>query len=56
MRIAAVQAESCWLDLDAGVEKTCNLIKEAGEKGCDLIGFPVSPPLLGLPPLISDVP
>ncbi|TYJ58725.1 hypothetical protein B9479_000561 [Cryptococcus floricola] len=39
-RIAAVQAESAWLDLEAGVDKTCAIIKEAGEKGVDVVGFP----------------
>ncbi|ORY27096.1 putative nitrilase [Naematelia encephala] len=39
IRICAVQAESAWLDLEAGVDKTCALIKEAGEKGCHIIGF-----------------
>ncbi|OCF40821.1 nitrilase [Kwoniella heveanensis CBS 569] len=40
VRIAAVQAESAWLDLEAGVQKTCDIIKEAGEKGVDILGFP----------------
>lgn len=42
LRIAAVQAESAWLDLQAGVDKTCAIIKDAGEKKVDIIGFPVS--------------
>ncbi|GAA5893600.1 hypothetical protein JCM6882_007860 [Rhodosporidiobolus microsporus] len=40
MRVAAIQAESAWLDLDAGVDKVCRLIKEAAATGSELIGFP----------------
>ena len=40
VRVAAVQAESCYFDLQAGVEKTCKLIEDAAGKGCDLIAFP----------------
>ncbi|WWD08563.1 hypothetical protein V865_006675 [Kwoniella europaea PYCC6329] len=40
IRIGAVQAESAWLDLQAGVDKTCAIIKEAGEKGVEILGFP----------------
>ncbi|KAJ4264287.1 hypothetical protein NW762_005483 [Fusarium torreyae] len=40
VRVAAVQAEGCYFDLEAAVEKTCKLIEEAAEKGCDLIAFP----------------
>ncbi|WVQ82903.1 hypothetical protein IAT38_005039 [Cryptococcus sp. DSM 104549] len=40
LRVAAVQAESAWLDLDAGVDKTCAIIKEAGDKGVNILGFP----------------
>jgi nitrilase len=47
MKVAAVQAESAWCDLEGSVDKTCDLIKQAGEQDCDLIGFPVSPPILG---------
>ena len=43
MRIAAVQASPVYLDLDGSVDKTIALIQEAGEKGCDLVGFPASP-------------
>ncbi|KAH8892752.1 hypothetical protein GQ53DRAFT_860857 [Thozetella sp. PMI_491] len=39
-KAAAVQAEPGWFDLDASVQKTINLINEAGQKGCKLIGFP----------------
>lgn len=41
-RVGAVQAEPAWLDLDAGVEKVCTLIQEAADKGCEIVGFPVS--------------
>jgi cyanide hydratase len=35
-----VTSEPCWFDLEAGVQKTINFIKEAGEAGCKLIAFP----------------
>ncbi|GKZ19796.1 hypothetical protein AbraIFM66951_010787 [Aspergillus brasiliensis] len=40
VRVAAVQAEGCYFDLPAAVQKTCDLIIEAAGKGCDLIAFP----------------
>lgn len=40
VKIAAVQAEPAWNDLQGGVTKTCALIKEAGEKGVNVLGFP----------------
>lgn len=40
VRVAAVQAESCYFDLQAAVKKTCKLIEDAAGKGCDLIAFP----------------
>ncbi|KAK7529449.1 carbon-nitrogen hydrolase [Phyllosticta citribraziliensis] len=40
VRVAAVQAEPCYFDLQGGVAKTIRLIEEAGAKGCDLIAFP----------------
>ena len=39
-RLAAVQAAPVWLDRDATVDKACSLIREAGDAGADLIGFP----------------
>jgi nitrilase len=40
VRVAVTQHEPEWLDLEAGVQKTCRLIAEAAEKGCSLIAFP----------------
>lgn len=40
VRVAAVQAEGCYFDLPAAVQKTCDLIVEAAGKGCDLVAFP----------------
>ncbi|KAF3017333.1 hypothetical protein E8E15_006281 [Penicillium rubens] len=39
-RVAVTQAEPEWLDLAAGVVKTCNLIAEAAHNGAKLIAFP----------------
>ncbi|CAI7567154.1 unnamed protein product [Penicillium palitans] len=39
-RVAVTQAEPEWLDLTAGVVKTCNLIAEAAQNGAKLIAFP----------------
>ncbi|CAK7235998.1 hypothetical protein SBRCBS47491_009486 [Sporothrix bragantina] len=40
IRIAAVQAEPAWNDLQAGVNKAIAIIKEAGENGANVVGFP----------------
>jgi len=40
IRVAVTQAEPCWLDLTAAVEKTCQLIEEAAQGGAKLIAFP----------------
>ena len=40
VRIGAVQAEPAWMDLQAGVEKTISLIKDAADKGINVLGFP----------------
>lgn len=40
LRLGAVQAEPCWLDLEAAVAKTITLIQEAGKKGVHVLGFP----------------
>lgn len=39
-RIAAVQASSVFLDLDATIDKACRLIEEAAENGAALAVFP----------------
>jgi nitrilase len=40
IRLAAVQAASVHLDRDATIDKACQLIREAGAAGADMIGFP----------------
>ena len=40
VRVGAVQAEPAWIDLQGGVDKTIALIKEAGESGINVLGFP----------------
>lgn len=40
VRVAAVQAEPEWLDLDASVQKTCSLIADAAVGGARLVAFP----------------
>ncbi|MDR3331556.1 MAG: carbon-nitrogen hydrolase family protein, partial [Synergistaceae bacterium] len=40
LRTAIIQASPIIMDLEATVEKTCALIREAGEKGAKLIVFP----------------
>lgn len=37
---AAVQAEPAWLDLDAGIDKTISLAREAANAGASIIAFP----------------
>ncbi|GAA5870374.1 hypothetical protein JCM8547_006617 [Rhodosporidiobolus lusitaniae] len=39
-KVAAVQAEPCWLDVNAGIDKAIKLIKEAAANGAELVGFP----------------
>ena len=39
-KVAVVQAAPAWLDLDASVDKTIELIEEAAAKGAKLIAFP----------------
>ncbi|KAI0503376.1 nitrilase [Xylaria bambusicola] len=39
-RVAAVQAEPEWNDLQKGVDKTIRLILEAGKNGANVMGFP----------------
>lgn len=40
LRLAAVQAAPVFLNREATIEKACRLIREAGEKKADIIGFP----------------
>lgn len=40
IRVAAVQAESVFLDLDATTQLSCDLIEKAAAGGADLIAFP----------------
>ncbi|ONH64757.1 Nitrilase [Cyberlindnera fabianii] len=40
VKVAVVQAEPVWFDLQGTVDKTIALIKEAASKGCELIAFP----------------
>ncbi|GMF14936.1 unnamed protein product [Phytophthora lilii] len=40
VRVAAVQAEPEWLNLQAGVKKACSLIAEAAQGGAQLVSFP----------------
>ncbi len=39
-KVAVVQAAPAWLDLDASIDKSIALIREAAEKGAKLIAFP----------------
>lgn len=40
VRVAAVQAEPMWLDMDGTTDKTIRLIGEAAAGGADLVAFP----------------
>ncbi|KAJ5273753.1 carbon-nitrogen hydrolase [Penicillium angulare] len=40
VRVAVTQAEPVWLELNEGVDKTCQLITEAASNGAKLIAFP----------------
>jgi nitrilase len=60
-RVAAVQAEPAWLDIDAGVDKTIALISEAASAGAALVAFPETwlpgyPLFLWLGPVAGQMP
>jgi predicted amidohydrolase len=40
VKVAAIQAEPVWNDLQGGVKKTISLIKEASSNGANVVGFP----------------
>lgn len=40
VRVAVTQHEPVWLDLDATVKKTCDIIAEAARGGAKLVAFP----------------
>ncbi len=40
VRVAAAQAEPCWLDIAAGVDRVVDLIAEAARGGAQLVAFP----------------
>ena len=41
VKVGVVQAEPVWLDLQGGVRKTIEIIKEAAEEGTNVLGFPM---------------
>lgn len=60
-RVAAVQAEPVWLDIDATVDKTIALIDEAASQHVDLVSFPETwipgyPLFLWLGPVAGQMP
>lgn len=40
LRVAAIQSEPAWFDLDETVDKTVTAVAEAGANGAHVIGFP----------------
>jgi nitrilase len=40
IKLAAVQAQPVFLNKTATTEKVCELIREAGRQGADVVGFP----------------
>ncbi len=60
-RVAAVQAEPVWLDIDATVDKTISLIEDAARQGAALVAFPETwipgyPLFLWLGPVAGQMP
>ncbi|MCL6737476.1 carbon-nitrogen hydrolase family protein [Streptomyces neyagawaensis] len=60
-RVAAVQAEPVWLDIDATVDKTVELIADAADQGAALVAFPETwipgyPLFLWLGPVAGQMP
>jgi aliphatic nitrilase len=39
-KVAAVQAEPAWLDVEAGIDKSIGYIEEAARNGAELVAFP----------------
>ncbi|KAJ5705066.1 hypothetical protein N7455_005468 [Penicillium solitum] len=40
VRVAAVQAEPVWNDLEGGVQKVISIIDNAAKNGANVLGFP----------------
>lgn len=40
VKVAAIQAEPAWNDLQGGVTKSISLIQEAAKNGANVVGFP----------------
>jgi predicted amidohydrolase len=40
VKVAAIQAEPVWNDLEGGVNKAIAYIEEAASKGANVLGFP----------------
>lgn len=40
IKVAAIQAEPAWNDLQGGVEKAIAYIQEAAQNGANVLGFP----------------
>jgi hypothetical protein len=40
VKVAAIQAEPVWQDLQGGVDKSIRLIQDAASNGANVIGFP----------------
>lgn len=40
LKVAAIQAEPAWNDLEGGVTKSIALIEQAAAQGAQVVGFP----------------